>query len=109
MQRKCKYHGMTEYSIRKNGHIRCRKCVAEGVQRRRKKVKRILVEEAGGKCIRCDYDKCYEALQFHHRNPEEKEFGIGSKGLTRGLDILRKEAKKCDLLCSNCHKEIEFQ
>ena len=45
------------------------------------------------------------ALEFHHLNPEEKDFGI-SKTLTRSMDSLRKEVDKCILVCSNCHAEI---
>ena len=45
------------------------------------------------------------ALEFHHSNPEEKDFGI-SRTLTRSMDSLRKEVDKCILVCSNCHAEI---
>ena len=45
------------------------------------------------------------ALEFHHLNPEEKDFGI-SRTLTRSMDSLRKEVDKCILVCSNCHAEI---
>lgn len=45
------------------------------------------------------------ALEFHHLNPEEKDFGI-SRTLTRSMDSLRQEVNKCILVCSNCHAEI---
>ena len=45
------------------------------------------------------------ALEFHHLNPEEKDFEI-SRTLTRSMDSLRKEVDKCILVCSNCHAEI---
>ena len=28
----------------------------------------------GGKCERCGYNANLSALEFHHKNPEEKEF-----------------------------------
>jgi hypothetical protein len=65
-------------------------------------VKAVLVELFGGACVRCGYDEHDAALQFHHRDSSEKEFGI-STGLTIGLDRLKEEARKCDMICANCH------
>lgn len=61
----------------------------------------------GGVCVKCGYRKSISALTFHHRNPLEKSFEI-SKGLTskKSLSKLVDEAKKCDLLCANCHFEL---
>ena len=65
------------------------------------------VLQRGGKCERCGYDKNLSALEFHHRNPEEKEFQIDERHFSnRSLEILQKELDKCDLLCANCHREI---
>ena len=59
----------------------------------------------GGKCTKCGYDKNLSALQFHHRNPLEKEWHLGAR---RGVnwDDQIKELDKCDLVCANCHCEI---
>lgn len=57
----------------------------------------------GGKCIICGYDKCLSALAFHHINPWDKEFEIGSK---MSWEVIVQELKKCELVCSNCHAEI---
>jgi hypothetical protein len=46
------------------------------------------------------------ALEFHHLEPEEKCFQIGVR-YARSLDRARAEARKCALLCSNCHAEVE--
>ena len=67
-----------------------------------------LVEYKGGKCEICGYDKCVDALEFHHLNPDEKEFGLSNVD-TRALSILKKEADKCILICSNCHREIHYK
>ncbi len=87
---------------------RCNSCAGAAVSKRRRKVKVILVEEAGGQCVQCGYNKCVQALQFHHRHDEIKSFGIAASGCTRGIDKLREEAKKCDLLCANCHAETHW-
>lgn len=64
------------------------------------------VDYKGGKCIKCGYDKCYDALEFHHRNMDEKEFSPSKLVRNNKWETVKKELDKCDLLCSNCHKEI---
>ena len=62
-----------------------------------------------GKCSMCGYDKNYAALEFHHRNPENKVFNLDSRNLSNtNWDSILKELDKCDLLCSNCHAETHF-
>jgi Zn ribbon nucleic-acid-binding protein len=102
----CKKHGETNFFKRKPSGFRCNKCAAESVvdMRRRNKVK--LVEMFGGCCVDCGYNKDYKALQFHHKEPSTKEFGIGSSlGASYSLKRQIKEAEKCILLCANCHIE----
>ncbi|HXD54018.1 MAG TPA: helix-turn-helix domain-containing protein [Solirubrobacteraceae bacterium] len=106
-QMMCATHGETEFVVDGRGYYRCRKCRAEAVSRRRRKMKRILVEEAGGACVRCGYSKTMRALHFHHVNPAEKLIELNAKGVALSLDTLRAEAQKCVLLCSNCHAEVE--
>jgi hypothetical protein len=66
-----------------------------------------LIEYKGGKCANCGYDKMIPgAYDFHHRNPETKEFGIACEGKTKSIKKLKEEADKCDLLCKLCHAEI---
>ena len=104
--KECKKHGLTEFSLRSDGSYRCKKCATEAVQRRREKTKELLVEYKGGKCEICGYHKCVAALEFHHLNEDEKEFGIGQKGYTRSIEKNKEEVDKCILVCSNCHREI---
>jgi hypothetical protein len=66
----------------------------------------MLVDEAGGCCAVCGYDRCIINLHFHHVDPAKKSFGLQS-GSTKALATYRKEAKKCVLVCANCHGEIE--
>ena len=75
------------------------------VKKRRSVLKEELVKYKGGKCEICGYNKCIEALEFHHLNREEKDFTISSY-LRLGIDKLKKEADKCILVCANCHREI---
>jgi transposase len=103
----CRRHGRTTFVLEGRGSYRCKRCRVEATVRRRHLLKRILVEEAGGKCILCGYSRCNRALEFHHLDPKAKEFELGYRGCTRSLASLRAEASKCVLLCSNCHAEVE--
>jgi 5-methylcytosine-specific restriction endonuclease McrA len=78
----------------------------KAVAARRKKLKALAIEYKGGKCFFCGYNKCNDALDFHHIVSKEKEFGLSVKGLTRSWDKIKKELDKCILVCANCHREL---
>jgi 5-methylcytosine-specific restriction endonuclease McrA len=107
VMRICTRHGRAVFRLDTRATYRCVLCAQERVAERRRRIKRILVEEAGGCCAACGYDRFPAALQFHHVNPAEKSFGLSARGLSRGLDRAREEARKCVLLCGNCHAEVE--
>ena len=74
------------------------------------KAKNRLIELFGGKCLSCGYDKCKQALSFHHRDPKTKLFNLGSSSLRcKSWKEIWNEALKCVLLCSNCHIEEEHR
>lgn len=66
----------------------------------------MLVEEAGGCCVVCGYDRCIINMHFHHVDPKRKSFNL-SMNTTKALDTYRAEMEKCVLLCANCHGEVE--
>lgn len=68
------------------------------------KTKLKAIEYKGGKCQICGYNKCVRSLQFHHLDPNEKDFGIS--GGTKSFEKLKPELDKCILVCANCHGEI---
>jgi transposase len=107
MVSRCHHHGETGFVREGRGYYRCKRCRIERVSQRRRQIKRKLVEEAGGKCLICGYDRCQQVLQFHHLDPTTKEFHLGQNGVTRSLARSRAEARKCILLCANCHGEVE--
>lgn len=78
-------NGMTEYEYR------------VGFAKRRV----ITLQQAmGGKCVLCGIDRLC-TLAFHHLNPTTKDgkFRWGYMGLEMAVE----EARKCVLLCHNCH------
>lgn len=85
-----------------NSTIRCHSCY---VKNRRRQIKIECVKQMGGKCVICGYNKCPASLDFHHINPEEKEFGVSGNNYSKSR--IDNEIKKCILVCKNCHGEIE--
>jgi len=83
----------------------CGKCQNRYVIESGRKKKKQAVAHKGNKCIKCGYNKCINALEFHHRDPFTKDKNWSRM---RGWkwDRLVKELDKCDLLCANCHREI---
>ena len=102
----CPRHGTSRH-VRRQGGFRCARCRVEHVADKRRRIKRQLVLEAGGRCELCGYDQCDAALQFHHVDRATKSFAISAVGITRAISKAREEASKCVLLCANCHAEVE--
>lgn len=82
----------------------CYDCMPDGVQLTRGDFLAHIKLLRGGKCIRCGYNKCLKALEFHHLDPTQKDFTISNDHFK--LREAVEESKKCILLCSNCHKEF---
>ncbi|MCW1887974.1 MAG: HNH endonuclease [Candidatus Moranbacteria bacterium] len=76
----------------------------KAVAKRRKAMRQKAIEYKGGKCTRCGYKRCFDALEFHHIDGR-KDFGISQDGLTRSWARIEKELEKCILICANCHRE----
>ena len=76
-------------------------------QLRGKKRKIALVDLNGGCCSICGYSGNYAALEFHHTAPTNKVFNLDLRSLSnRAWSVVVAESEKCELVCSNCHKEI---
>lgn len=72
------------------------------------KIRKLMaIEYKGGKCQKCGYDKCPAAMEFHHRNPDNKEFDW-TKIRRKKWEMVLTELDKCDLLCANCHRETHY-
>ena len=81
----------------------------ENVSNFRRRIKLALVESFGNKCKICGNSFPQSVYDFHHLNPAEKKFGIGSGGITRAQADVAEEAKKCIMVCANCHRLIEHE
>ena len=100
----CKKCGKVYIKTKSNNKLNniCSSCNVNG---RRFKQREKLINSKGGCCNLCGYNKCYDALHFHHVDPATKEFVIAGNH-ARAWELLIKEVDKCVLVCANCHAEI---
>jgi hypothetical protein len=92
-----KHIKLTVEELKKNNYSR--------LKSHRQKLKERAIEYKGGECIKCGYTKCNRALEFHHLDPNEKDFTFGYYKVL-SWDKIIPELDKCILVCSNCHREI---
>ena len=74
----------------------------------RKQNKDKAIAFGGGKCSVCGYDKCVDSFDFHHLDPNKKDFSI-SQNMNKAWHKIQAELEKCILLCANCHRELHFK
>jgi len=81
----------------------------EHVARRRKEIKKWLNDYRSNlNCSKCNEDHP-ATLDFHHKNPKEKEFQVTHLAhYGYSIDRIKKEIAKCMVLCSNCHRKLHF-
>jgi hypothetical protein len=94
---------------RKDKFAYCKSCTTKYTIERSRQLKLECIEYKGGKCQMCGYNKYPGALEFHHRDPSQKDFAICKRLRSAKLnEKLKQELDKCDLLCANCHREVHF-
>lgn len=72
---------------------------------KRAKQRRIkFLKELGSKCIKCSYDESSFALDFDHIDPTQKEHDISDIWWWADEARIRRELRKCQILCANCHR-----
>ncbi len=72
-----------------------------------KRRKTNLIKVFHSQCCICGFNAFQEALEFHHVDPSQKEFGITDGGtVTKALSKQLDEMRKCVLVCANCHRGI---
>ena len=92
------------YGAMKN---RCKQCHNElGYKKQKTKIFEYAQSRGKIACQRCGYDKIFDALEWHHRDPGSKD-PTWNRGWS--IDRLKPELDKCDLVCANCHREIHYE
>lgn len=64
-------------------------------------------EKASRGCLRCG-ERDPVVLDFHHRDRSEKRFLV-SMARRMSLEALKEEIARCDVLCANCHRRVEYE
>ena len=78
----------------------------ESIKRVQRRKKLFAIEAFGGKCQKCGYNKCPNALEFHHLgNKKEKPTYVIMRW---SWEKAKKELDNCILVCANCHREIHY-
>ena len=82
---------------------KCQKC-KQATQTKRKEKSRdwLLTLKQDIACARCGL-KDYRVLDFHHADPDRKEYAV-SNMLSWSRSRILAEIEKCTPLCSNCHR-----
>ncbi len=84
----------------------CKSCNTTDRRERARNFKKKCITYLGGYCLICGYNKSNAALDFHHKDPSEKDFSIGRTRTMKLSKRVKEELDKCILICSNCHREI---
>lgn len=60
-------------------------------------------------CTRCKVSYPPYVMEWHHRDRATKKFIIGGGSFRYSRRSISEEIGKCDLLCSNCHRIVEYE
>lgn len=91
----------------KIGQKTCKECVRKREREKHSRHKDILNDyKKQLSCRKCGDNRHY-VLDFHHIDPEQKDYNI-SDGPRTKMETMLKEIEKCVILCSNCHREFHF-
>lgn len=73
--------------------------------KRRYETKIKAITYLGGECKKCGWKGDPSGFDFHHRDPNEKEFNASAQTITSiSWELAKEELDKCDLLCALCHR-----
>lgn len=73
------------------------------VTRRKNEVKDLIRKSKSVPCMDCKITYPYYVMDFDHRS--EKSFELASSYQDHSMQQVKSEIAKCDVVCSNCHRE----
>lgn len=87
------------------------KCFGEACAARRQRArssdlesnKRLVQKAKNRPCMDCGNSYPHYVMDLHHRDPADK-VGAVSAMVSGSYSLLAAEVRKCDVLCSNCHR-----
>jgi hypothetical protein len=60
-------------------------------------------------CLDCGGTFPFFVMQFDHRDPIEKRYMVSQMVGRTGTERILAEVAKCDIVCTNCHRERTYQ
>lgn len=96
-------------AVKADWYARNKERVIDGNLRRRHQLReRVRQYKLERGCSVCGYKRSYRALEFHHRNGSDDKLATICQMISRRFAWAKIEAElaKCDLVCSNCHREL---
>lgn len=85
----------------------CKECVKLNERKKYAERKQQVIEYKNHlHCTKCGDSRFY-VLDFHHLNPEEKDYTIARNSRIK-FENLMNEIDKCIPLCANCHREFHY-
>jgi hypothetical protein len=102
----CRVCGETRPALfYKKPQTECKKCFNRRRAKQNQRNRAVVVQTLGGRCSICGYARCEAALELHHRDPSGKDPKYRATK-NSSIDVMLAEARKCVLVCSNCHREL---
>ena len=96
---------------RKQYYLQNKEKETKRIKKRDEDLRKWLFEyKSNQSCKKCGFNKHAAALDFHHRDPLQKDITI-SKMISDSYskENILKEIQKCDILCSNCHRIFHYK
>ena len=78
-------------------------------QRRRTTMALVSTYKVKRGCEICGYNKCAEALDFHHEGDDKVGNISHMAGHGYAISRILEEMKKCIVICANCHRELHAE
>lgn len=77
------------------------------IKRKEKQRQRFFEYRKTLRCLHCG-NSDWRVIEFHHRDPSQKERAI-SDMMGWSWEKIEKEIAKCDPLCANCHRILHYE
>ena len=81
----------------------CSECQKQKSLEKQNQFKRKIVKRAGNRCYDCKQQFPDYVYDFHHIDPDTKDFKLSS-AVSKSWPEIKKELDKCVMLCANCHR-----
>lgn len=91
--------------LRKIHYEKHKKKTISQVKDYKKSVQEYIIKVKDAPCKDCDKKYPYYVMDFDHLG--DKDFSL-SMYHTKGLNLVKKEIAKCELVCANCHRQRTY-